>query len=268
MSRSAKTRPQGCSVGAIIQNIRTLTCRMWRSRPLRRLVKSVTLVLAAAILIILGLNALIVFGTADCRYEHAGEIPLLADCGEPFQAIIVLGARVWEDGRPSHVLEDRLATGLELYRLGQIRKIIVSGDHGSHCYDEVNTMGGWLMAAGVPQEDVFLDHAGFNTYDTMTRAARVFGVRRAVVVTQRFHLPRAVWLARQAGIDAVGVEADRRRYRSHYWNEGRESLARVKCVWEALLGRDPKYLGPMLPIEGDGRLTWDNRTIDMISRQD
>ena len=173
----------------------------------------------------------------------------------------MLGARVWEGGRPSHVLEDRLATALELYRLGRVPKILVSGDHGREAYDEVNAMAAWLIAAGVPEADVFMDHAGFNTYDTMLRASRVFGVNRAVVVTQGFHLPRAVWLARHAGIEAVGLKADRRRYRKELWNESRETLARVKCVYESITQRDPKYLGSAIPIEGDGRLTWDDKTL-------
>ena len=123
---------------------------------------------------------------------------------------IVPGARVFEDGTPSHALADRLHAALELYRAGRVQKILVSGDHGSGIYDEVNAMHAWLLDRGVSPEAIYLDHAGFRTLDTMFRASEVFKVRRAVICTQRFHLPRSVFLARAAGIDAVGLEADRR----------------------------------------------------------
>jgi len=144
---------------------------------------------------------------------------------------------------PSRTLLDRLQTALELYEDGTAAKILVSGDHGRTEYDEVGAMQHWLLSKGVPESDIILDHAGFRTLDTMVRARKVFGVRRAIVCTQRFHLARAVFLARRAGIDAHGVAADRMRYQAHYWNQFREALARPAAVVDSyVLHRKPKFL--------------------------
>ena len=125
---------------------------------------------------------------------------------------IVLGARVYEDGTPSPMLADRLATGVELYKLGKVDKLLLSGDHGTTTYDEVNVMLRYCLDRGVPDEDVFTDHAGFDTYDTMYRARDVFKVTDALVVTQDFHLRRAVYIARSLGLEATGVVADIQPY--------------------------------------------------------
>ncbi len=234
--------------------------RLWSLRPVRIVGKTAAVGFILVVLLVAGVNACIVFGTSGHRFDTLDELPAApaAESGAPYQAVIVLGARVWRDGSPSDILRDRLVTGLDVYRSGRAGKIIVSGDHGRQSYDEVNAMRLWLMEAGVPAEDIFMDHAGFNTYDSMLRASRIFGVRRAVVITQDFHLPRAVWLAQQAGIEAIGLKADRHRYRKEHWNNFRESLARVKAAVDVASGRDPKYLGPAIAIEGDGRQTWDN----------
>jgi SanA protein len=182
-------------------------------------------------------------------YRGTADVP-----GRP--AAIVPGCRVHPDGSPSAMLEDRLAAALDLYRAGKVRKILVSGDHGAPEYDEPLAMRGWLEARGVPAADVFSDHAGFRTRDTMERAARVFLVRGAVVCTQEFHLARAVFLARRAGIDAVGVPADRRPYRAMAINRLRETYARAAAFLDAnVLHTEPRFLGRVVPITGDGRGT-------------
>jgi len=171
---------------------------------------------------------------------------------------IVLGAGVTSDGTPSAALADRLETGVALYRSGAVDKLLLSGDHGQHTYDEVNVMRRYVLAAGLPKRDVFLDHAGFRTFDTMYRARDVFQVRRALVVTQQFHLARSVYIARTLGIEAWGCAADRRRYGSAARLAVREALARAKAVLDLyILGKRPRYLGPTIPITGDGRSTWD-----------
>ena len=174
---------------------------------------------------------------------------------------IVPGARVGRDGAPFPVLADRLATALDLYRAGKVRRILVSGDHKSDGYDEVNGMHRWLIDRDVPERDIFLDHAGLRTHDTMQRAARIFGVRDAVICTQAFHLPRSVFLAQQAGIDAVGAVADRRRYRKARFDAVRESFARTKAVLDVyVLRTEPQFLGDPIPIDGDSRQTHDRWT--------
>jgi SanA protein len=169
---------------------------------------------------------------------------------------IVPGCRVYPDGTPSAMLEDRLAAALDLYRAGKVEKILVSGDHGAPEYDEVAAMRRWLEARGVGAQDVFSDHAGFRTLDTMVRAAEVFEVKGAIVCTQEFHLARSVFLARRAGIDAVGVPADRRVYKGARLNVLRETYARAAAFLDAnVLGTGPRFYGPKIPITGDGRVT-------------
>ena len=181
-----------------------------------------------------------------------------ADALPECQVAIVLGAGLRPDGSPSPTLTDRLETGIELYRAGLVAKLLLSGDHGQHTYDEANAMRRYVLEAGVPKHDVFLDHAGFRTYDTLYRARDVFGVERCIVVTQRFHLARAVYTARVLGLEAWGCAADRRRYAAARRNAVREALARVRAFLDLHVRKArPRYLGPTIPITGDGRATWD-----------
>jgi SanA protein len=176
------------------------------------------------------------------------------------EAVIVPGAYVFPDGRVSEMLADRLDAGYMLYRAGKARKIIVSGDHGRTTYDEVNSMRKYLQAKGVPREDIFMDHAGFDTYDSIYRARDVFQVKKAIIVTQRYHLLRAVYIARMLGIEAHGVTSDAHNYpRMMYYNL-REIAARVKAFLQAgVMHPDPKYLGKAIPISGSGVLTDDGK---------
>ena len=154
--------------------------------------------------------------------------------------IIVLGARVYEDGTPCTVLRDRLDTGIDLYRAGVSDRLLLSGDHSKQ---------------GVPEKDIFLDHAGFSTYETMYRAATIFGAQSCVVVTQRYHLSRAVYLADTMDMETYGVEADREPYQRIRYFEAREALARVKDVIFAAVRPEPTYLGAPISLDGDGRVT-------------
>jgi len=200
-------------------------------------------------------------GTLWIEWSQASRIYGSAERSPTRTVAIVPGARVHVDGRPFAVLEDRLACARDLYRSGRVGRILVSGDHRQEGYDEVNGMHAWLVRQGVPTESIFLDHAGLRTLDTMERAARVFQVRDAAICTQRFHLARSLFLAREAGIDAVGVVADRRAY-LHAWRfQSREHLARIAAVLDAfVLDRKPEFLGPVIPIEGDSRLSHDKAT--------
>jgi SanA protein len=171
------------------------------------------------------------------------------------QAALVLGALVQPDGRPSGMLEDRLRAAAALYEDGRVDKVLASGDHGRPDYDEVNAMRRELVRLGVPDRDVFTDHAGFATLDSVVRARKVFGVHSAIVVTQGFHLPRALWLARRAGLTAYGLEAGAG---NAYGSKGtiarvREMFARTKAVADFVTGAQPKFLGPHIDIAGDAR---------------
>ncbi len=174
-----------------------------------------------------------------------------ADC------ILVLGAGVRPDGTPSAMLQERIDTGVALYKAGASEKILMSGDHGTDAYDEVNTMKACAIADGVPSEAVFMDHAGFSTYESMARAAQVFGAKRVIVVTQEYHLYRALYLARAYGLDAVGVACDTQVYSGQAMREVREWAARTKDFAVALLLPPPTYGGEPISLAGTGDVTND-----------
>jgi SanA protein len=174
------------------------------------------------------------------------------------QVAVVLGALVFRSGNLSDVLADRVDTAIDLYHVKKVDKILFTGDHGRVGYDEVNAMRRYALKQGIPPEDIFMDHAGFSTYESMYRARDIFQVKSAIVVTQRFHLARSVYTARALGIRATGVEADRHIYGKAIFNELREALARTKAFIEVNITHPkPKFLGPQIPITGDGRLTND-----------
>lgn len=169
--------------------------------------------------------------------------------------IVVLGCQVKADGTPSHMLEDRLRRGVELYELGAAPKLLMSGDHGQQEYDEVATMKQFAMDAGVPSEDVFKDHAGFSTYESVYRAKEIFAADKIIIVTQEYHLYRALYIAQQLGVEAYGVACDYRTYSGQTMRDIREILARVKDFGLTVLKPEPTYLGDVIPVSGDGNIT-------------
>lgn len=172
-----------------------------------------------------------------------------------YDCIIILGCGIKDDGRPSDMLYDRIITGVELYKKGIAPRILMSGDHGRTDYDEVGTMKKYAVDMGVPEDAVFCDHAGFSTYESMVRANKVFGIENAVVVTQSYHLYRALYDAESFGIDAYGVSADVRRYLGQTNRNIREIIARNKDFLFCVFKPDPKYLGEKIDITGSGSVT-------------
>ena len=169
---------------------------------------------------------------------------------------IVLGASVYANGNLSPILKDRVDSALELYTAGKVERFLLSGDHGQDNYDEVNSMKDYLNSKGVPDENIFLDHAGFDTYDSMYRANYIFKVENAIVVTQNFHLPRALYIADKLGLDYIGFSADKHKYQYIESLERRETIANMKAFWEILIGKEPTYLGDEIPITGDSALSY------------
>lgn len=176
---------------------------------------------------------------------------------ERSQVALVLGALVYNDGSMSDILKDRADTALELYKKGMVNKILVSGDHGRKEYDEVNAVKDYYLENGVFEEDIFTDHAGFDTYDSLYRARDIFGVESVIVVTQSFHLPRAVYIARSLGIKVQGYSADKRFYVLSRYNNIREKFASLKAFMNVMFKSKPKFLGDQILISGDGRDSWD-----------
>lgn len=169
-----------------------------------------------------------------------------ADC------ILVLGAGVREDGTLTPMLTDRVNTAVALYQSGASSRILMSGDHGSEDYNEVGPMKAAAAAAGVPSEAIFLDHAGFSTYDSLYRAKEIFGADKIVIVTQEYHLYRALYIAQALGIEAVGAAAPARNDIGQVYRDLRECLARVKDFVYVMEQPEAAVMGEPIPLEGNG----------------
>ncbi len=172
--------------------------------------------------------------------------------------IIILGAGIWGD-KPSPMLEDRLLEGIKLYQNSVSDKIIMSGDHGRKEYDEVNIMKNYAIEKGIPSENIFMDHAGFSTYESIYRAKDIFEAKKVVIVTQEYHLYRALYIANQLGLEAYGVGADPRQYVGATYRELREILARDKDFIKCIFKPEPTYLGDTIPVSGNGDITNDGK---------
>lgn len=176
---------------------------------------------------------------------------------EKFDCVLVLGAGVRGDS-PTPMLKERLSKGLEVYKTGCTDRILMSGDHGRTEYDEVNVMKTYAIENGAVADEVFMDHAGFSTYETMYRARDIFEVKKVIIVTQKYHLYRAVYNARKLGLDASGIPADGMYNYSlpvRTYNNTREALARVKDFLWCIVKPEPTYLGEAIPISSSGVLT-------------
>lgn len=219
----------------------------------------VVLILFLIGIFVFGLINAIVVGTASPRILSVEECSGLDDV----DCILVLGCAVYNNEVLSPMLRDRVETGLTLYNAGTSDRLLMSGDHGRENYDEVNHMKQYYVDAGVDPNVIFLDHAGFSTYESMYRAKEIFGVQKMVIVTQKYHLYRAVYIARALGIDAYGVAADLQDYAllTDARNSVRESLARVKDCMICIVKPEPTYLGESIPISGSAVLSDDKEYI-------
>ncbi len=178
-------------------------------------------------------------------------INLNADC------ILVLGAGVRADGRPSPMLEDRLLQGIALYKMGASNKLLMSGDNTRKGYDEVNTMKQYALDKGIASEDIFMDHAGISTYDSIYRAKEIFQADNVIIVTQQYHLYRALYISESLGINAYGVSADPRIYVGQELRDLREIMARAKDFVKCIFKPPSSFLGDVIPVSGDGNFTND-----------
>ncbi len=212
-------------------------------------------------LTVLGTSVVLIINSAVCTSTKdyilsAEEAAQLRDV----DCILVLGCGVRDDGTPSAMLHDRLKRSVEMYDAGVSDRLLMTGDHGREGYDEVDTMKGFAVEAGVPSECVFMDHAGFSTYESMYRAKAIFGAQKVLIVTQEYHLYRSVYIARQLGLEAYGVDADYRGYSGQTARDVREVLARVKDMGSCVFKPEPTYLGEPIPIWGNGELTHDENS--------
>jgi vancomycin permeability regulator SanA len=206
-------------------------------RRLRRLLKFAAL---AAVVTVIATVASVMWVRAGARGHVYDETSV-----PEAPVALVLGAQVYADGSPSPFLAARLAIAQRLLHAGKVKAILVSGDHAEWTYDEPGAMHRWLVEHGVPADRVVLDHAGFDTYDSCVRANKIFGVRRAIVITQTYHIARAVTLCRKLGVEADGVGDETMKQFTKPWriSSTREYGACVKAVVDVVSGRDPVYLG-------------------------
>lgn len=190
---------------------------------------------------------------ASSRIVNADSIP--ADI--KYDCILVLGCGVYDDGEPSPMLADRLQRAIELYQKGAAKKILMSGDHGQKSYDEVNVMREYAIEHGVFAEDIFMDHAGFSTYESMYRAKEIFCANNIIIVTQKYHLYRALYIADRLQLNATGVDADYRQYYGQVYRDLREVAARCKDFATCIFKPKPTFLGDTIPVSGNGIVTCD-----------
>ena len=220
---------------------------------MKKLLKYGIIIIIIIAIIVLGINLYVRISTnkqiiKENDYTELSDV----DC------IIILGAGIWED-KASPMLEDRLLEGIKLYQNSVSDKIIMSGDHGRREYDEVNIMKNYAIEKGIPSENIFMDHAGFSTYESIYRAKDIFEAKKVVIVTQKYHLYRALYIANQLGLEAYGVGADPRQYIGATYRELREILARDKDFIKCIFKPEPTYLGDTIPVSGNGDITNDGK---------
>lgn len=219
-------------------------------KTLGRMLKILLFIIVVLCLITAGINGYIYFRGAPALVEEPAP-------GKEADCILVLGAGLKADGTPNYMLKDRLDRGIELYWSGAAPKLLLSGDHGKKYYDEVNAMRRYVLSQGVPVQDIFMDHAGFSTYESIYRAQAIFEVKDMLIVSQRYHLYRALYIAKVLDMEAYGIAARPVRYPGQSLRDLREIAARVKDFAQVHLKIKPTYLGQKIPITGDGNVTND-----------
>jgi vancomycin permeability regulator SanA len=225
-----------------------------KKRHIRKLLSAVFRALLCAVLFAALAGVVLNRFVADSASDWIVTASAASQLGD-VDCILVLGAGVYANKYPSDILRDRLAKGVELYRLGVSDRLLMSGDNGKINYNEVKVMKEYAVSSGVPSSNVFQDHAGFSTYESMYRARDVFAAKKIVIVTQMYHLYRAVYIARALGLDAYGVATDPKAYAGQAVREVREMLARPKDFLYCLTQPRPTFLGEVIPVGGNGDQT-------------
>lgn len=225
-------------------------------KALKRTIKVILISVLVVAILTTVLNLIVVLSTKNLIYDKSA-VSSSGIEGGGIDAIIVLGCGVI-GSTPTPLLSDRLDAAIEVYKNSdEAPKILMSGDHGEEDYNEVAVMRQYAIDRGVPSEDIFMDHAGFSTYETMYRAKFIFGIDNAVIVTQEYHLYRALYDARSLGINCIGAEATGHVFASQFEWDCREVLARVKDVIYGIFKPKPTYLGDAIDIKGNGEVTLD-----------
>jgi SanA protein len=197
-----------------------------------------------SLLVAVALPQAIVWSSRRLIYTRIEDIPAR-------RVAIVFGAGIWPDGRLSDVLADRVSTAVALYQAGKVEKLLMTGDNRFVDYNEPQRMKEYALSLGMPEQDIVLDYAGRRTYDSCYRAKEIFEAPNAILVTQRFHLPRALYTCNGLGLESVGVTADRRSYQRIRWFTLREQPAILMAWWEVMISHPEPVLGDKLPLFPD-----------------
>lgn len=240
-SQAMPHRAVECKQGALSQ---TASSRKLYTCGMKRLLFFIVSGSGLLLIFILTTNIVFYITTKQYIYNSASDAPNA-------EVALIPGAAILPSGAPSSIFIDRVDTAIDLYKEGKVSKILVSGDNSTVSHNEVNPVRLYLLNKGISDQDIFLDHAGFDTYSSMYRARDIFGVTSILITTQSFHLPRAVFIARRLGIQAYGVRADVGHIL--FRNYVREVFADEKAMFDLVFHTKPKYLGDTIPITGDGR---------------
>ena len=224
---------------------------MDKKRNINRMIK---ILIIGIIILMIAIFSLIIYVVNSTKNEIVKEENVSNI--EGVDCILILGAGIWGD-KPSPMLEDRLKEGITLYKQGTTKKIIMSGDHSREDYDEVKIMKEYAESEGVPSEDIFMDHAGFSSYDSVYRAKEIFGVQKMIIVTQRYHLYRSLYIAKKLGIEVYGIESNLRIYPGQVFREIREILARDKDYFKCIMKPEASIMGEKISLDGSGDITND-----------
>jgi len=208
---------------------------------LKKYIIYILIVLGGGIAFIWGLSTYILETTADVIYSKKSDLPVS-------NTVIILGASVHSDGKLSPILRDRVDTALDIYRSGLAKQFLLSGDNRRNDYDEVSAMKNYLLERGVPEDLIFTDPAGLDTYDSMYRSDHIYKIPNAVVITQKFHLPRTLFIAESLGLNYIGFPATEKYYETESNLIRREKLANIKAMWEILTKQKPKKVGEATPV--------------------
>lgn len=246
-----------CKFGRIL---RGFCVRVWSFLRCRQVRNTAILLLGTLSFLVLSVFSI----SLSVRHKTGGKVLTLEELkatGVGYDCVLILGCGVYADGTPSPMLTDRMLTGVEVLQTGVTDRMLVSGDHRTDSYDEVGVMKQFAIDAGISSERIFQDHDGYSTYDSIFRTKEIYGGRRVVIVSQEYHLYRALYLAEKLGMDAVGVCADRRPYRNQLVYELRETVARCKDVFYGLKQPKPTVLGDTVALSGNGDFTAEDRPV-------
>lgn len=218
---------------------------------MKKVIKVILISMFLVLGVITAIDLIVVFSTEKQIIKDYDE-----NTFKDIDCIVVLGAGIWQN-RPSPMLEARIDEAIKLYKKGASPKIIMSGDHANEDYDEVNIMKKYAIEQGVPSEDIFMDHTGISTYDSIYRAKNIFGAKKVIIVTQKYHLYRALYIANELELEALGVNSDPKKYTKAFYREIREILARNKDFVKSKLKPESTYMGDPIPVSGNGDITND-----------